>query len=912
MPLLSGFLLFLLLAAAPAGSLTRTPLTTSKVQGSPEPPKAFTTVPAFTALEFREALEMIAVPGQDRMLVVEKAGRILSFPNEPQNPALKAGTVIDLKALHPDLTYAYGVAFHPRHRENRRIFLTYVRQQNVADGSRLSSFRLHSIDPPEIDPASEQVLLTWRSGGHNGANIRFGPDGYLYLSTGDAEVPAPPDPLNTGQDLSDLLSSILRIDVDQPDPANGRPYRIPPDNPFLAVPGARPENWAYGLRNPWKMSFDPATGRLWCGDVGWEQWEMIHLIQKGGNYGWSAREASQTVRSDPPANPSPITPPVVSHSHAEAASITGGHVYHGKQFPELAGAYVYGDYETGKVWALWHDGTTLTRHEEIADTACKLVAFGQDHAGELYLVHWSHPSTIHSLTRQTVPRQAEAFPTKLSQTGLFRHLARQEPAPGVYPFEIAGTMWQDGASAQRFIALPGSQSIRTEIVRRANGTIERVTTTWPKDSVLLRTISLERPVETQLLHFDGESWNGYSYRWDHSQGDAILVPAQGQASSDWHFPARAECARCHNSWSGFALGFQPEQLTSVAGQSAATAAPALHLADSSFFEQTQARLAPSAPSASTGDRARAWLHANCAHCHRRHGGGSVAIMLNAGLPLEETRLLNEIPLRGDMGLAGARIIAPALPASSVLLNRILRVGSGHMPPIGAREPDPGAIKLLRSWIASMPPAAPAPPPTAASTAMLASLDGDSAAISEGLKSPDPNVRELFERFRPPSERPQGVDSSTPESTLLTLPGDAARGRALLQPDGKLASCLACHFVLGQGRDFGPDLSLVGSRLEKPQILASLLRPSETIDPRFRGTTVETRDGMVHTGFPVDRTAKELHLKLPTGQVHRLDSAGIIRETPLPFSLMPEQLLHGLAPQEVADLLAFLSSLRNAP
>ncbi|RFC43722.1 MAG: Glucose/arabinose dehydrogenase, beta-propeller fold [Verrucomicrobia bacterium] len=906
------FLFFLLsLSVAPGQeALTRTPWISSRVQGSPDPPKAFTTAPVFRSLEFREALEMISVPGQDRMLVVEKAGRLLTFPNRPEDPVLTADLVIDLKTLHSDLTHAYGVAFHPRYRENRQIFVTYVLAPNLDDGSKLSRFRLRSLEPPSIDPASEEVLLTWRSGGHNGANIRFGPDGYVYLSTGDAEVPAPPDPLNTGQDLSDLLSSILRIDVDHADPATGRNYRIPPDNPFLKVPGAKPENWAYGLRNPWKMSFDPASGRLWCGDVGWEQWEMIHLIQKGGNYGWSAQEASQAVRPDTPSNPSPITPPVISHSHSEAASITGGHVYHGKKFPELKGAYVYGDYETGKVWALWHDGVRVTRHEEIADTPFKIVTFGQDEAGEIYLIHWRNPSTILSLTRQPNARPTTQFPRKLSETGLFTDVPRQEPAPGVYPYEIAQEMWQDGAIAKRFVGLPGTQSIKTEIQRRADGGIARVTTVWPKDSVLLRTLSVDRPVETQVLHFDGEAWNGYSYRWDPSGQDAELLPAQGHADLDWHFSARGECGRCHNSWSGFALGFQPQQLTSILHQPADAAATTLGLTDPEFFGQTATRLTAPNPSATTANRARAWLHANCAHCHRLNGGGSVAIMLNAELPLEETRLLDEIPTRGTMGLPEARIVAPGAPWRSVLLNRILRVGNGHMPPIGTREPDPEGIALVKAWIASMPGSSPEPQSNPVSVAMKASLEEDRKAASVGLQSSDPNIRELFERFRPASERPRLVDATTPESALLALSGNAARGRILLHPDGKLASCLACHFVLGQGREFGPDLSLVGKRLNKPQILASLLRPSETIDPTFRGTVVETRDGIVLTGFPVERTAEELHLKLPTGQVNRIPTQTIVKESPLPASLMPEQLLQGCSPQEVADLLAFLVSLRS--
>ena len=144
-----------------------------------------------------------------------------------------------------------------------------------------------------IDPQSEQVILKFWSGGHNGGCLDFGNDGYLYISTGDAAAPSPPDVMMTGQDCSDLLSSVLRIDVDHAEP--GKPYRIPADNPFVNMPGVRPEIWAFGFRNPWKMSFDRATGDLWVGDVGWELWELIFKVKRGGNYGWSVMEGPQPV-----------------------------------------------------------------------------------------------------------------------------------------------------------------------------------------------------------------------------------------------------------------------------------------------------------------------------------------------------------------------------------------------------------------------------------------------------------------------------------------------------------------------------------------------------------------------------------------------------------------------------------------
>ena len=197
------------------------------------------------------------------------------------------------------------------------------------------SFPRHDTDPPRCDPKSEKVLITWLAGGHNGGDLHFGNDGYLYISTGDGASPNPPDRSNTGQDISDLLSSILRIDVDHED--KDRPYAIPADNPFIKTPKARPEVWAYGFRNPWRMSFDRPTGDLWVGDVGWELWEMIYRVKRGGNYGWSVMEGPQAVRPESKRGPTPILPPNLAFPHTEAASITGGYVYRGNKLKELQG-----------------------------------------------------------------------------------------------------------------------------------------------------------------------------------------------------------------------------------------------------------------------------------------------------------------------------------------------------------------------------------------------------------------------------------------------------------------------------------------------------------------------------------------------------------------------------------------------
>ena len=287
----------------------RIPWTTSRVVGSPDPPPPFKVVRAFPNLKFEHPLLIARYPGSNRLVVGEQSGILYSFrrptgcPGRPlHRPA--PGAQDDPPARRGEGVEAvYGLAFHPDFERNRQCFVCYTMrgsdpgQQNLADGTRVSRFRVTRADPPRIDPSSEEIVISFLQGGHNGGDLHFGPDGMLYISTGDAGNPNPPDPFNTGQDISDLLSSILRIDVDRKD--EGKNYAIPKDNPFVATKGARPEVWAYGLRNPWRMSFDRQTGELFVGDVGWELWESVHRVEKGGNYGWSAMEGPQPIKSEP-------------------------------------------------------------------------------------------------------------------------------------------------------------------------------------------------------------------------------------------------------------------------------------------------------------------------------------------------------------------------------------------------------------------------------------------------------------------------------------------------------------------------------------------------------------------------------------------------------------------------------------
>ena len=219
---------------------------------------------------------------------------------------------------------------------------------------------------------------------HNGGHITFGPDGYLYVGLGDGGSGG--DPRGHGQNLRTLLGTILRIDVSTLDVTGS--YAVPPDNPFVGVEGARPEIWAYGLRNPWRFSFDRETGELWAGDVGQNKLEEIDIITPGGNYGWNIMEGSSCFR-DNRCDRDEFVPPVAEYGRDGGCSVTGGYVYRGSRLPALVGAYLYGDFCTGKIWALRYDGSRVTENAQIADTDLQISSFAEGPDGEVYILSFT-------------------------------------------------------------------------------------------------------------------------------------------------------------------------------------------------------------------------------------------------------------------------------------------------------------------------------------------------------------------------------------------------------------------------------------------------------------------------------------------------------------------------------------------
>jgi quinoprotein glucose dehydrogenase len=356
-------------------------------EGVDETPLPVKLVRAFPHLKLRRPTVIThAGDGTNRLFVVTQQGVISVFPNDQEVKEAKIFLDIEKRVVYKDHENEeglLGLAFHPRFKENGHFFVYYTTADGPPHTSILSRFRVGKSDPDKADPNSEEVLMRipqpfWN---HNGGGIQFGPDGYLYIGLGDGG--AANDPLKNGQKLSTVLGKILRIDVDRQ--ADGKAYAIPRDNPFVGRPMAAPEIWAYGLRNPWGIHFDPKTGKLWCADVGQDLWEEIDLIEKGGNYGWNLREGRHKFPGGSDERPDLIEP-IWEYHHSVGKSITGGAVYRGSRLPLLEGMYLYGDYVSGRVWALAYDATekrTVANHTIEAPTM-PYSAVGTDEKGEVY------------------------------------------------------------------------------------------------------------------------------------------------------------------------------------------------------------------------------------------------------------------------------------------------------------------------------------------------------------------------------------------------------------------------------------------------------------------------------------------------------------------------------------------------
>lgn len=658
----------------------------------------------YSGVNLQETMMMAQPPGDSsRWYVSSRTGKLVTFP--AASPPAQPTVVADLAALagRPVEAVIEGgflsFAFHPQFATNGRVYVSWT----TTDGG---------------GPASEIGYLTSTNGGssftsytkvlsfnrtrfeHCGGGLVFDKQGMLLAGFGDMANDT------HGQRPLGFSSRILRLDVDNP--ANGKPYGIPADNPYAGGGAEPPEVFAKGVRNPFKLTVDRQTGEIWEGEVGQDTTEEINKIVKGGNYGWPCREGAHDYK----ANDAWLCPskeglidPVLEHSHNTGGrSITGGYVYRGAAVPAFQGKYLYADFIKNELWYATPDANgKATSTQVIEAPAIEYTSFAEDVAGELYATTLLK-NEIYKVV-PAGPKPPSTFPERLSQTGCVDAANPRRFAAGVIPFSVNSPLWSDGAAKQRGMALPDGKTITV----KADGDFD-----LPIGTVLIKTFALGgKAVETRLFvrHEDGE-WGGYTYEWNDDQRDAVLLQAaktKTVGSQSWFFPSRTDCFVCHTEGAGRSLGPELGQLN---GESVypATNRQSNQLKTLEHIGVFAAPLgkpvdqlvkfADPSGTAPVEARARAYLHSNCSGCHRPNGGAAWAPMdFRHSVSFADTKTCNqESGIGATLGIDGAKILVPGKPEQSLMSVRMHRLDARRMPPLGRSIVDETGVKVIDDWI----------------------------------------------------------------------------------------------------------------------------------------------------------------------------------------------------------------------
>lgn len=696
----------------PARSCTAPP------QG-PHSSASLTLAPAFPNLPNLGAVVAIRqAPGDtSRWYAALQDGRVVSFDNNPSVDSISEFLNIQSQVVFNGEQGLLGMAFHPDYANNGEIYLYYstgtpTRRSNISRFTFVNGIW------------QEDILLSVQQpyANHNGGNILFGPDdGYLYIGLGDGGGGGDPD--RNGQDPSTLLGSMLRIDVD-----NGVPYAIPADNPYAGNPLCDnpdvvshalwcPEIYAYGLRNPWRWSFDRVTQQLWLGDVGQNRVEEIDLIDNGENYGWVVMEGSECYGGGTTCNAAgDYTLPVAEYSHdGGSASVVGGYVYRGNDpvLASLYGSYLFADTYSGRIYQTSSDGTQYTTRP-LLESGLTIYSFSESADGELFILSPSGATgsggNIFKFVSASDPLPASPIATMLSETGCFTSTRPLTPAAGVIPYTVIQPLWSDGALKQRWFTIPeGSQIDLTD-----DGDF-----IFPAGSVLIKHFLLNgKPIETRLLMRHNDYWGGYSYEWLYdSNGNAVDAQLLNEAKSksidgqQWLYPGRTQCFNCHTSAAHIALGLETLQLnrefTDPAGGQAANQLDTLQarglFSTALTPQQRESRLyALDEDQASFQLRAKSYLHSNCSQCHRTGGSTPSAMDLRFTTALADMHVCDVDPQGGDLGISGLKLLDPAgtlLQPNSAIIARMESLDSTvRMPPLASDVVDSSAVSVLKYWV----------------------------------------------------------------------------------------------------------------------------------------------------------------------------------------------------------------------
>jgi len=736
------------------------------VPSSP-PSTTLAMVDALPGLSFSQPVCLRTPPGETRRIFVcEKTGVVKVIPDVTATAPtasvfLNLPTVLSARGETLETASECGllsIAFHPQYATNQTFYVFYSAKVN-SNGRLYQRVASFSPDPDHPGSFVQKILIDQRdeAQNHNGGDMHFGPDGYLYISVGDEGNGN--DTLNNSQTITkDLLSGILRIDVNRT-PGNVEPtahaaipltnngaahFSIPKTNPYVlsanggdwdgkyngvSIPTAdlgkvRREFYATGLRNPWRMSFD-SGGELWCGDVGQNVLEEVDLIRRGKNYGWAYREGNGTgaKASSAPSNfetfhEKPIYDYNRTTTNFNGYCVTGGIVYRGTRIGSLTGKYIFADYGSGNVWSLQRNGTNPPTVARLLGQG-GIVAFGEDPSNLDVLVADINGGKVRRLVSNTVLAD---FPATLSATGLFADLSDLSPSPGLLPYQVNLPFWSDHAEKKRWFIVPDGVSSfgwnKEAPWSLPSGTI------WVKhfDMLMNRNSGSLPPVrkriETRLFVKNTSGAYGVSYRWNEAGTEATLVGDGGenftldvtdggsQAPQIWHIPSRSECMSCHSPQAGHALSFNTRQLNLAANIHGQTGNQLDTLRQNGFFTGSQPpssnllprHVAPEESDYSVEARVRSYLAVNCAYCHTSGGTAPTAWDGSAALTLAQTGLI-----RGTAANNGGnplnQLIVPGDTAHSIVLQRIAATGGfTRMPPIATNVIDQSNVALIVQWI----------------------------------------------------------------------------------------------------------------------------------------------------------------------------------------------------------------------
>jgi uncharacterized repeat protein (TIGR03806 family) len=689
---------------------------------SPPVAQPMTPVDAFPGLaSFSRPLFLTYPPdGTNRIFVVEQGGTISVFDNRPDVTTratfLNLTSVVDSTGNEMGLL---GLAFDPNFATNHFLYVNYTDSGSVCQAGSGMCTKIVRYTAPTgntADPTSAFQIMEYAQpfDNHNGGDLAFGPDGYLWISAGDGGSGG--DPNGNGQNVNAVLGKMLRIDPSGDDfPTDSRKnYRIPPGNPFAGGGGA-PEWFMRGMRNPWRFSFDRLTGDMYIGDVGQDLWEEVDYIPAasrlsppagGFNLGWNVCEGTHDFAGNCAAQNS--LKPVIEYGHAVGTTVTGGYVYRGDRLPSLYGAYLYGDFTNGQVWA-WN-GSLPAVPTQIASVT-NPASFGEDRDGELYILSFNGRIYKLNLTG-TPPAQ---FPTNLSATGLFSSTATLTPAPGLVEYDVNTPLWSDRALKRRWVALPAGARAHF----RTDGSFD-----FPVGTALVKHFDLPidatttRRIETRVFLRQVDRWTGFTYRWNSAQTDATLltdaatdtfnvVVGGTPTTQTWNYPSPSQCLGCHSLPERRVLGLRTLQLNKSFPYPSGADNEIHAWQCLAMFDNPPQTASAYGAYAALGDtsrtvdaRARSYLASNCALCHQPLGPAPTNQDFRYTRLLGELNAIGVAPTEGNLGLTTPQRIRVGVPEQSVVWHRQQTTDATIRMPDGSLVPDAAAVTLFDTWIRS--------------------------------------------------------------------------------------------------------------------------------------------------------------------------------------------------------------------